>query len=719
MWRRSLPRLATAASGQQRHVGARALSLPHSGAGGKHRQHLWKAARCLGTVEARTAGASPGVSSAVAANAAGWAVPDAHAALPGNLRECVDALRLFEGKENLTPEEVQPLAQRSIELARGAAMSELADLADIFRVLRVRIPLREMMPAVSERLEDPHIRSDPASLGCVLRIMSSTGKGSLFYNELFEFCHQQLGAMDASNIAIYLYEAGRHGLRCRHFIDAAVSRATALVPQMSLDEVMMVTQGLIRFTRDWKQFYMVARPRILKEVGSLSVAQLLLALRTARDLRHIPDFAAFHAACCAELMFRVEKLSVNEAACCLMHLSFSPKFRAQAHGLVSSIVQKWNRTEDLSSIRVVEVVDALETVASWGMKPLPLTDRLCDILVERAVELKYSGNVSLWILATQALARMDHLGASWPLVALELARDKPFVERVSFFQQGMLIEALAKLRLFDETVYDNVAESLLADFDLFREAKDLAPILQAYTTAGHYHQQLFDGAYDRVLEWIEADELDLTKRPTQGGFIQIALCFAQAGFHRRYESFAAILDYAFFTKFSELAPLHLRRLAQLADLVLEEEPAQAQNCQYPSHIEGVRTAPAVRRLISSDPPSDAQLVKSIQSSLAELAWPSETFAAVGDTAPCLVDVSLEAKFGKKVGLLIANQYDLLQVGLPREQQPLRPTGMLALVQRLLALRGWQTAIISEADWRPLKSTDEKRRFLEGIVQSMS
>jgi len=480
----------------------------------------------------------------------------------------------------------------------------------------------------------------------------------------------------------------------------------------------MVVQGLIRFTRDWKQFYLAARPRILKEAGSLSVTQLLLALRVGRDLRHMSDFVALHAACCAELMWRVEKLTVNEAACCLMHLTFSPKFRAQAHGLVSSIVQKWHRTEDLSSIRVVEIIDALETLASWGMRPLPLTDRLCDILVERTVELKYSGNVSLWILATHSLARMDHFSASWPLVALELARDKPFVERVSFFQQSMLIQALAKLRLFDEAAYDNVAETLLADFDLFREVKDLAPILQAYTTVQHYHQQLFDGAYDRVLEWLESDELDLTKRSTQGGFIQIALCFAQAGYHKRYESFAAILDYAFFTNFSELAPPHMRRLAQLADLVLEEEPAQAQNCQYPGQIEGVRTAPAVRRLISSDPPSDAQLVQSLRSTLAELGWPSETFAAVGDTAPCLVDVSLEAKFGKKVGLLIANQHDLLRVGLPREQQPGRSTGMLALVQRLLALRGWQTAVISDADWRPLKSTDEKRRFLEEKMQSV-
>jgi len=111
-------------------------------------------------------------------------------------------------------------------------------------------------------------------------------------------------------------------------------------------------------------------------------------------------------------------------------------------------------------------------------------------------------------------------------------------------------------------------------------------------------------------------------------------------------------------------------------------------------------------------------VQSLRSTLAELDWPSETFAAVGDTAPCLVDVSLEAKFGKKVGLLIANQHDLLRVGLPREQQPGRSTGMLALVQRLLALRGWQTAVISDADWRPLKSTDEKRRFLEEKMQSV-
>lgn len=737
MWHRSLPRLASAASRPPRHVVIAGPARRRTAASTEQRRLALLGVRCFGTAEVAPAVSALGLPQAVVVSASTAAHPrtglsnaalstaapagiagQADTAEPRNLREAIDNLRGLQSKEDLTAEDVQPLARRSIELATGAPLPDLADLSDCFRALRVRIPLREMMPAVTDRIDDDTVRSDPASLSCVVRIMSNTGKGSLFYNELFEFCHERLGSIDAPNLAIYLYEAGRHGLRCRHFIDAAVGRATSLVPEMSLDELMMVAQGLIRFTRDWKQFYMAARPRMLAEVGKLSVPQLLLVLRSSRDMRYLPDFVALHAACSAELMWRVEKLSVNEAAACLMHCTFSPKFRAQAHGLVSSIVQKWNRTEDLSGLRVVEVVDALETFASWGMKPLPLTNRLCDLLVDRTVELKYAGNCSLWIMSTQSLARMDHLDASWPPVALELARDKPFVERASFFQQSTLIMALSKLRLFDEAVYNNVAELLLADFTLFREVKDLAPVLQAYTAASHYHPEFFDSAYDLVLEWLEGEQLDLSKRAVQANFIQVAWCLAQAGYHKRYESFSALLDHAFFTKFSELAPIHLRRLAQLADLVLEEEPAQAQNCQYFDRVKSVRSAPSVQRLLSSDPPSDAQLLQSLRNTLAELSWPADVFAAptTGGDAACLLDVSLEAKFGQKVGLLIAGPNDLFRIGLPREAEAPRPAGTLALVQRLLATRGWRTVVISNSDWAPLKSTEDRRKFLEDRVQ---
>jgi len=64
---------------------------------------------------------------------------------------------------------------------------------------------------------------------------------------------------------------------------------------------------------------------------------------------------------------------------------------------------------------------------------------------------------------------MEHSDARWPLVALELARDEIFLERISFFQQAALVGNFGRLRRFDEAVYNNIAELLLLDFSLFKQ----------------------------------------------------------------------------------------------------------------------------------------------------------------------------------------------------------------------------------------------------------
>merc|ERR1712129_470628 len=173
---------------------------------------------------------------------------------------------------------------------------------------------------------------------------------------------------------------------------------------MTLTDTMRAWQGLVRFSYERRDFFMAALPKVRPQHTSLSTPHLLLVMRVARDLRQFREFVDLHAACCTELMLKIASLSTNQAAQCLAQCSRDTRYRAQAQGLARTVEQHWLQTEDLSSLRVVEVVDALDSFASWGMKSLPVINRLGNMLVERQTELKYAGNVSLWTTAVQAFA---------------------------------------------------------------------------------------------------------------------------------------------------------------------------------------------------------------------------------------------------------------------------------------------------------------------------
>merc|ERR1712176_244510 len=127
----------------------------------------------------------------------------------------------------------------------------------------------------------------------------------------------------------------------------------------------------------------------------------------------------------------------------------------------------------------------------------------------------------------------------------------------------------------------------------------------------------------------------------------------------RYESFAAFLDYAFFKEIADQRPIQLRRLAQIADAVLEEAPGMAKLCQFPERVAEARTNQRVRSIVASDPVSSPELLQDVRTTLTELGWPHEVFFMPDSTSAFYVDISLAQKVGQKVGLLIGGKYEML------------------------------------------------------------
>jgi len=629
------------------------------------------------------------------------------------MQDAIEVLRHQAASGEVKLEEVQPVAERALHFAQDATLEQLAELAEAFVLVQLRVPLRNMMVPVSAKLREQPETS--TALSSVVRLMRATGQGSLFFIDLFEFCSTRTQALQLPDLATYIYEGGRHGLRCRHFMDAVVPLLSKEVTRMTIADIMRAWQGLVRFSYERKDFFKAALPKVRPQLASLTTPHLLLVMRVARDLKQFREFIDLHAACCTELMLKIASLTANEAAQCLAQCSKDTRYRAQAQGLARTVEQHWVQTEDLSSLRVVEVVDGLDSFASWGMKSLPVLARLDNILVERQVELKYTGNVSLWTTAVQAFARMNY-DAKWPLVAVEFARDRMFLDRISFFQQTALVSSFGRLRQFDETVYNNIAELLLSDFSLFKQPTDLAPVLWSYANANFVHERLFDGAYDLMIGWLESEELNLEKTSTQVAIIQICWSFVVAGYHQRYQSFAAFLDYALFTGHDKLRMVHVRRLVQLCDAVLQEAPELRDLCQQPERVNMVCSDQRVRTIVGSDPVSEDRLLRELRDTLQDMGWLYEAYCMPDDTSASYVDLSLQRHLNQKVGLLVAGRFEHLAVGLPGEPHGPREAGSFALKRRLLQSRGWQTGVVDRSSWTALTTKEQRRNYLEQVVQ---
>ncbi|CAD7932352.1 unnamed protein product [Amoebophrya sp. A120] len=92
--------------------------------------------------------------------------------------------------------------------------------------------------------------------------------------------------LSPSETAHLLQETGRHGLRCKHFVDRIIHFAADQAESaMTVHEIMDSARGLIRFTKDWQVFFHKACPKIRMNLLQLEIPDLLLTLRFSRDLK--------------------------------------------------------------------------------------------------------------------------------------------------------------------------------------------------------------------------------------------------------------------------------------------------------------------------------------------------------------------------------------------------------------------------------------------------
>jgi len=633
------------------------------------------------------------------------------------LNEVIAVLRTRKGTSQvLSFYDVEKVVERGVELARNARLEELTTFAEILAENEFRAPFRDLLQrTVSERIYNT---LEVEALPLVMRLLQASGSLKLYYVELFDFGRTHLDALNAENLSFFLGAAGEEGLRGKHFVDAGVKRAVALAPEMSDEELTRTWRGLYRFNRDWREFFKVARPRMLRLLGGLPLSDLLAVYRTARDMRQNSGFVKLHSACATRLVQMVPTLSARDCALALKYSAYDPKWRVQVKHLVESITHVWKHTEDLQHLHNVDIVEAMAALASWDVKEVALLDKLTDLLVARKLDIKYSPNVYLWIGAAKALSLAGQIDNAWTDVVLEFAREKPYLDRVSFFQQCALTTYLARLKVFDELAFKNLAEVILTDVELFKSVVDVAPVLYAYATVNYCHEELFNTIYELMLDWLEAESVDLSQPRTRDAWVHAVWSFVVAGYHKKDESFPALLDYAFFKiQPRKEGASYCRRIGQVADAVLMETPEVAEKCQYTDQIRAVRLDSHVRKIVASDQPFAKNVARQVRSVLKQLRWPYELFLRPDESSLYYLDVSLTSQQDARVGVMAASRHELFTRGLLEERLPPRPSGAFELVTRLLELRGCRVVVVPEWQWAELPTPEAKRAFLEYLVHS--
>ena len=129
------------------------------------------------------------------------------------------------------------------------------------------------------------------------------GRNALYPAALFEYLSEPniFSNLTPGQMSTLLSECGRHGLRCKHFVDRVIKQAARLEPQMTVDESMTAAQGLLKFIKDWQPFFHSQRKRMHSSLLDLSPEQLLVCLKICREFRHVPDYLHFQRDVCSVL----------------------------------------------------------------------------------------------------------------------------------------------------------------------------------------------------------------------------------------------------------------------------------------------------------------------------------------------------------------------------------------------------------------------------------
>ncbi|KAF4655229.1 hypothetical protein FOL47_009537 [Perkinsus chesapeaki] len=299
---------------------------------------------------------------------------------------------------------LQHLINRTVSVANAHSADlkweDILDFMEAFVKLRLRAPLRDIAPICFRYISAENNVTDGSEmqerLSLAAKTLSFLGQGMVYHPELFDFtCHSVARAkqMTPHTMAVVLYEAGRHGLRTKHYTDVIVPAAAELAPGMSLDDLRMAMRGLMRFVKDWRAFFdavCVKSNRVKEELSNMTNESLIMLMRVGKELRASKQYNEMQKEVAVEISARLNRGEVSgiEQGMVSMYMDkdsrYSPAVYDLAYAIQKDLARKVSECcTDISVgvrelLSVTDIVDLLDCWASWN---LPVEQNLWDALL--------------------------------------------------------------------------------------------------------------------------------------------------------------------------------------------------------------------------------------------------------------------------------------------------------------------------------------------------
>jgi hypothetical protein len=363
---------------------------------------------------------------------------------------------------------------------------------------RFRTPLRDLVPHMFPFL----CGSSTETVDLVLRALRCTGRGMVYYQELFEFL--SASQLNGQQLAIFIYECGRHGLRCKHYLDKVVKNDP---PNMNQEDVLRCLKGICKFASDYSDF--VKRITVKLNYSSLAPSEHLVLLRVFKAIGDTRDFAVLVSRIDISSFTLLEKFSLLY----LLKRSRTFKLGSRDSSLIEmkaiSIVKSLrliSGEEIRSQLLTTDISDALDAMASMRIRNEELLVKIVPVLVDRIAEIKYSPICGLWQSITDSLGHLNHFDSKWMRIADEMASSEFNLKGFAAFQLIFFASCMGRLNFFSESAFTALTNVIASDIKSIQDVDMFATLLFPLQRAYFKAPKLIEAVVEQTSELMKKNK---------------------------------------------------------------------------------------------------------------------------------------------------------------------------------------------------------------------
>jgi hypothetical protein len=410
-----------------------------------------------------------------------------------------------------------PIQRMELFMDKGADPKNVADLPNVAEAMkfassnRFRTPLRDLAASVLPYLMDEKINSDPKFIGKIVDIISLTGKGMVFFQELFDFLLKNRDKLTGSQTSVLIYECGRHGLRSKHYLDILTKDSRSKVSKMSAEDVSRALMGVCKFSTDYRDF--VAQCAKKLDYSKLRPEETLVAIRAFRPAGLRNDlYKLFKETQWSKFTSQVDKMNAIHLLKKARKHPFGSNGERVAESVVIELVRGLGNCEIGPNVIVTDISDCLDSMASWRIRDENLLKQYMDFLTSRAAEIRYSPICGLWQAITDSCGHLGYFHGEWMRMVEDIASSEFNLKGFATFQLIFFISSLGRLNFFSSNVFEAVASVVSGDISAVKDMDMLATLIYPFERSGMKCDRLVNSVLGQACWIIESSSSHADKR---------------------------------------------------------------------------------------------------------------------------------------------------------------------------------------------------------------